>query len=70
MRKCPTLASCPCLPGSPSLAMKGSTSEQFSGFHPLTVANDLAQFEYAEKSVCILNIKNKFQRNWGGSWRL
>lgn len=45
-----------------SVLSQGNSSEQLANFHPLAAAIARAQFEYAEKSVCILNIENKVQR--------
>lgn len=45
-----------------SVPSQGNSSEQLADFHPLAAATARAQFEYAEKSVCILNIENKVQR--------
>lgn len=45
-----------------SVLSQRNSSEQLADFHPLAAANARAQFEYAEKSVCISNVENKVQR--------
>lgn len=50
-----------------SVLSQRNSSEQLADFHPLAAANARAQFEYAEKSVCISNVENKVQRACGGS---